>query len=519
MTLLCVPISATTFDDAVEVIRRAEQGGAGMLELRLDLLPAGCAEALIARATVPILVTCRDRAEGGSAAGDDVDRTKVLRAAAAAGAAFVDFEWAAWNRSSAARRLLGDALKKVSNGKPLPKLVLSAHDFAGGFEELGRLLEGLWKSPADIVKIAYKANRITDSFDALDALHAARHHKPTIALAMGEASVISRLLAKKLDGFLTFAAAGEGQGTAPGQPTLAEFKQLYRWDRVGPATQVFGVIGCPVAHSMSPAIHNGAFDAIGYDGLYLPMRVEPGAENFDPFLDGLLARNQWLNVRGLSVTIPHKENALRYVQGVGGEVDELSRRIGAINTIRFDREVLLSGRNTDYAAAFDSVFAALGAPKKGLGSPSVAVIGAGGVARAIVAGFTDAGAKVTIYNRTLERAEQLAAEFGCQARPFGDRVHNEAEIIINATSIGMHPKVDESPLPGEVIERGQVVFDTIYNPIRTRLIEQAEQRGAVTVTGENMFVRQAAAQFEWWTGQPAPTERMRQTVLARLASR
>ena len=522
MTHLCVPISATKLDDAVEMIRRAEQGGAELLELRLDLLPAGCADVLIVQAKVPVLATCRDRAEGGSAAGGDVDRARVLCDAISAGAAFVDFEWAAWSRSTAARRMIGDGLKKAPNDKQVPKLVLSAHNFSGRFEELGRLLEGLWKSPADIVKIAYQANRIVDSFDALDTLHAARHHKPTIALAMGEAGVMTRLLAKKFGAFCTFAAIEADCGTAPGQPTLADFKTLYRWDRVGPDTELFGVIGCPVAHSMSPAIHNGALDAAGYDGLYLPMRVEPGAAQFDAFVDGILARNGWLNLRGLSVTIPHKESALRYVQGVGGEVDELSRRIGAINTIRFDREVVLSGRNTDYAAAIDSVCQAYGCERTGLRDRSVAVLGAGGVARAIVAGFTDAGAKVTIYNRTLERAEQLAAEFGCQARPFAHRPRNYAEIIINATSIGMSPNVDDSPLPGdpiEAIEPAILVFDTIYNPIRTRLIEQAEEAGAITVTGDDMFVRQATAQFEWWTGQPAPIERMRQITVERLASR
>ena len=373
-------------------------------------------------------------------------------------------------------------------------------------------------------KVAYLATRITDCLDALDILHAFGHHKPTIALAMGEAGVITRLLAKKLGAFCTFAALGEGQGTAPGQPTLEQFKKLYRWDRVNPETEVYGVIGYPIAHSMSPAIHNAAFDATNYDGLYLPMLVEPDAAQFDAFLDGIIARNQWLNVRGLSVTLPHKENALRYVRSHGGEIEPLAERIGAVNTIRFEPDGSLSSRNTDYAAALDAVCGGLGCDRAGLAGRSVAVLGAGGVARAIVAGLVDVGARVVIFNRTVERAAKLAGEFGCEFKTLNGKPDAEvqgiadAEVVVNATSVGMHPNVEQSPLPPGAIRPDQLVFDTVYNPVRTALLRQAEQAGARTVDGVAMFVRQAVAQFEWWTGRPAPTDVMRKIVMDRLTS-
>ncbi|MDD4889446.1 MAG: type I 3-dehydroquinate dehydratase, partial [Phycisphaerae bacterium] len=358
MTRLAVPICAATLDDAADAMRRAERGGADLLELRLDLLPAQAAEKLTPLAKAPVLATCRSRDEGGEADGGDAARAERLRTAVHAGAAYVDFEWAAWNRSPESRRVLADVLAPPA-GVGRAKLVLSAHDFTGRPSELMTLAQALWASPAAVAKIAYRANGIADVFDALDILHTGAASKPTIALAMGEAGVISRLLARVLGAFCTFAALETGRSTAPGQPTLEQIKTLYRWDRTDAQTELFGVIGYPIAHSMSPAIHNAAFDATDYHGLYVPLLVEPESAAFDALLDGLMARHRWLRFRGLSVTIPHKENALRYTRAHGGAVEPLAGRIGAVNTIRFEADDTLTGRNTDYAAAIDAVCAAL----------------------------------------------------------------------------------------------------------------------------------------------------------------
>lgn len=517
MTLLAVPICGAALDEAAAAMRAAQQGGAELIELRLDLLPADAERSLPDQAALPVLATCRSGDEGGKGGRDDVARARRLVAAAAHGASYIDFEWAAWNRSSEARRIISDAIGTHAGpgGKPIG-LVLSAHDFTGRPAGLMTLAKAMWASPARVAKIAYTAKTAADAFDALDLLHAAGRDRPTIALAMGEHGVMTRLLARKLGAFCTFAAADAGSGTAPCQPTLEQMRTLYRWSRVGPDTELFGVIGFPIAHSMSPAIHNGAFDAVDYDGLYVPLLVEPTAEGFAALVNGLAARQNWLNVRGLSVTIPHKENTLAWLRARGVQVEPLGQRIGAINTIRFEHDGGLIGRNTDYAAALDAVCAALRCRRADLAGRSVAVLGAGGAARAIVAGFVDAGCGVRIYNRTQERSEALAAEFGCQARPFTDRGDIDAQIVINATSIGMSPNVDESPLPDGAIRAGQLMFDTVYNPVQTRLLTQARAAAAMAVDGVEMFVRQAAEQFEHWVGLDAPLETMRRAVLDRL---
>jgi 3-dehydroquinate dehydratase/shikimate dehydrogenase len=233
-------------------------------------------------------------------------------------------------------------------------------------------------------------------------------------------------------------------------------------------------------------------------------------------MDPLLER-PWLDWRGLSVTIPHKENALAYVGEM--ECDELSVAIGAINTISMHtrgRRMQPSGDNTDYSAAIDALCGAMGITRDELAGRQTAVLGAGGAARAIVAALRHYGANVTVHNRTLTRARSLADEFGASAA--GDDTAPQAEIIINCTPLGMHPAVDGSPL--EAIPQGtRVVFDTIYNPVETRLLRLARQAGCTCISGVEMFVNQAAAQFEIWTNRPAPRDIMRQVVLRQLGAR
>jgi 3-dehydroquinate dehydratase/shikimate dehydrogenase len=287
---------------------------------------------------------------------------------------------------------------------------------------------------------------------------------------------------------------------------------LYRWRQIGAATRVFGVVGCPVGHSMSPAVHNAAFTAAGIDAVYLPLRVESGPEAFDRFIRAVLDR-PWLDFGGFSVTIPHKVNALR---AVGRDrCDELAWRIGAVNTLTISPDGQLRGDNTDYAAALDALVGAMGIERAGLSGRAVAVLGAGGAGRAIVAGLRHYGAEVTIYNRTASRGAELAEEFGAAARGLDDLARCQAEIVINCTPLGMHPHVDASPLEA-VPPSARVVFDTIYNPIDTLLLGQARRAGCLCVSGLEMFVNQAVAQFELWTGRPAPADVMRRVVLEQL---
>jgi len=495
-TRLICPLTAGDPRAMREDMRAAAEKGADAVEVRLDYLDplpdSGQLRDLLAGPPVDVIATCRPVREGGRFAGDEDRRLDLLRQARQLGAAWVDVELSAGEQH------------------PPTGTIVSHHDFDRLPEDLDAVVASLDECDAEVNKVAFAAAGPQDAFAALDVLHRAR--RPTIALAMGAAGVLSRILAKKFGAFATFAALQAGAESAPGQPTLDQFRQLYRWDRQTAETAVYGVIGCPVAHSMSPAIHNAAFSAAAADAVYVPLLIQPGAENFDRFMDALLAR-PWLDWRGLSVTIPHKENALAYVGA--GKCDPLAARIGAVNTITIAADGALRGDNTDYAAAIDALCDAMGIEREGLAGRTVAVLGAGGAARAIVAALGRYRAEVTICNRTLSRAERLAEEFGAAAKPLDQAGTTEAEIIINCTSIGMHPDVDASPLDA-VPPAAKVVFDTIYNPIDTRLLSLAAAAGTLTVSGVDMFVNQAVAQFETWTATGAPRDVMRQVVFDRL---
>jgi len=328
---------------------------------------------------------------------------------------------------------------------------------------------------------------------------------------MGAAGLVSRIIAKKLGSFVTYASIDEKTATAPGQLTIEQLKNLYRFDSIDAETELFGVIADPVGHSLSPAIHNACFAEKGMNKLYLPLLVEGGKQEFDRFLSNVIKR-PWLGFRGFSVTIPHKQNALDYVRQNQGFVEPLAERIGAVNTILSGADGKLSAYNTDYAGALDAITSTLGISKSDLKNLPVAIIGAGGVARAIVAGLSDTGAKIKIYNRTVRKAKRLAAEFNCDFSGLDGLPNAEAKFLINCTSIGMHPDIDATPLPRECIKKDMVVFDSVYNPAETLLLKQAEEAGAKIIDGLSMFISQAAAQFKLFTGRDTDPKLMRKIV-------
>jgi len=528
MTLIAAPIPVEDVDAAVAVAAGATERGADLVEWRIDAVPTvEAVRELLDRSPLPGIVTCRPGWEGGRYTGTDAHRLELFRAACEAPRppVYVDVELRAFAGDAGFRQAVtgmtrGEAPRADAAGRP--GLILSSHDFEGRPVDLLARFTAMVDEPAcAVAKLAWTARSLRDNLEAFELL--SQRAKPTIALCMGEAGLASRVLAKKFGALLTFATADAETATAPGQPTVDELKRLYRWDAQGPGTRVYGVVGWPVGHSMSPPLHNAGFDAAGVDAVYLPMPVAPA---WEPLKATLLAwlDAQGLHFRGASVTIPHKAHLLRLVRGEGGEIEPLAERIGAANTLVVRDSSAggaLTASNTDYAAALDSVCAAMGVKRDGLAGKRVAVAGAGGAARAVVAGFAEAGAAVTVYNRTVEKAEALAAEFGGEAAGIDALADAECEVLINCTSLGMHPRVEGSPLPDDaaVLEPGVVVFDTVYNPIRTRLLQQAEAAGAKTVPGTEMFVRQGAAQFERWTGKPAPLDVFRAVVRERLDSR
>lgn len=514
MTHLCVAIFVTSVEQARRDIAAAVDAGADRVELRLDSFRDDvAAREVIGSFRHPFILTCRPTWEGGRSKATDKNRVDFLvKLAPTDATTYLDIELI-----SLQRRGTGD----VQN-----PLVVSSHDFTGRPARLTNLFASLNAMPGTVSKLVWTARTIRDNLEAFEILQ--QRQKPTIALCMGEAGLISRVLAKKFGGFLTFASLEDGAGTAPGQISIRDMKRLYRWDAINPKTKVYGVVASPVAHSMSPAVHNAAFDETGFDGVYLPLLVNPGYESFKAFMESFL-HFEGLDLSGLSITLPHKENALRYLKEKGAVVEPLAERIGAVNTIVIERNLKsqianLRGLNTDYAAILDSITAKLAITRKDLANSRVAVIGAGGTGRTAVAALALCGATVVVYNRTRDRADALAAEFNGKsgkvvAAPIEKLCDSCCQVYINTTSVGMHPNVDASPLGDAPPKLGPdtLVFDTVYNPPITRLLRQAQDAGAATIGGIEMFVRQAAAQFEAWTGLAAPAETMRRVVENRLA--
>jgi len=496
--MICVSLTGKTVAEMLRDAERAARLGADLVEFRLDYLDAPDVAQLMAGKRLPAIFTCRPVREGGRFEGDESRRLGFLQQAIDLGADYVDVEL--------------DSVAKIKRKGPA-KLIVSVHDLEGTPEDLVGLYARIRAVRPDVVKIVTTASDIRDNLAIFELLEHA--DRPTIALAMGERGVISRILAGRFGGFLTFAALEGDKTSAAGQLTLGELTGLYRYPEITRDTELFGVIAKPVAHSMSPLIHNAAFAHCGMNRLYLPFLVDDVTD--------FIARFRRLPVKGFSVTIPHKERAMESAE----EVDELTRRIGALNTL-VERGGKLVGRNTDCSAAMGAMERALGGKKHGvspLAGKRVALIGARGTARAVGVGLVDAHARVKIFNRTVERARTLARELS-SIRPAASPCEwagldelsdaSDADVIINTTPIGMHPKVDESIVPAEILRKGMLVFDAVYNPVQTKLIREARERGCLTVTGLEMFVAQAAEQFLLFTGEKPPIELMRSVVEAEL---
>ncbi|MFZ5774187.1 MAG: shikimate dehydrogenase [Thermodesulfobacteriota bacterium] len=267
------------------------------------------------------------------------------------------------------------------------------------------------------------------------------------------------------------------------------------------ATELYGILGNPVAHSLSPAMHNAAFASLGLNKVYLPFAAaDAGAA---------MAAFRALGVRGASVTIPHKQAVLPHLDSI----DPVAQRIGAVNTLLIEAG-RIHGLNTDWLGANRALEEKI--PLKGA---SVLLLGAGGSARAIGFGLIEAGATIAIASRTQEKGEALARLLGCPWLPLTEAAHHRADALVNATSVGMSPRKDETPIPAGALANFQVVMDIVYAPLATRLLTEASQAGCQTIDGLAMLLYQGVAQFEAWTGQQAPVALMRQSLLDSLAQK
>lgn len=463
--------------------------GAQLVELRLDYISSRVnIQRLLKDRPCPTVITVRREQDGGKYTGSEDARLIMLREAIANGVEYVDLE--------------DDIAGKIPRfGKT--KRIISHHNFRNTPENLRELHAKMKALDADIVKIATMANQPHDNLRVLEMMQ--ESDCPTIGMCMGDIGTPSRILGPKFGAPFTYATFHHERALAPGQLSYDQMVNVYRHNNLNPNTALYGVVADPVGHSLSPQIHNAAFGAAGIDAVYVPFRVP-----FD-VLGQFMEDVGRLGIKGLSVTIPHKEAIAKFLT----KVDPAVKGIGAVNTVLFKGEEVL-GYNTDYKAAMDCLEHALGgAASPGAASPlhdkKVLVLGAGGVARAVMYGLQRRGAKTIIASRTRSRAQNLADTFGGKCVEWQAR-HVPTDIIVNCTPIGMHPNVDETPFNKSSLKPTMVVFDTVYNPESTLLLKEARSHGCRIVTGVEMFIRQAALQYLLFTGKEAPEELMRETL-------
>jgi 3-dehydroquinate dehydratase/shikimate dehydrogenase len=575
-TLVCVSVMVRTVESAHAHAVQAREHGADLVEYRIDELfnsPDDEPEVLrlVAESPLPCIVTCRPTWEGGHYDGDEDARVSLFERLGAADRPprYIDVELAAYTRSANLRQKVNLAVEHPKQQRDIATgLILSTHDFSGRPADLTRRTVAMRsESAASVHKIAFRARSLRDNLELFDIL--TDRTKPTIALGMGEFGLMSRVLAPKFGAFLTFASLREEEVTAPGQPTMGELLQKYRFRAINEKTRVYGIVGWPVGHSLSPLIHNAGFEEVGHDGVYVPLPIaaspselpesEPARAGPVPRRAGSpgeaaqddtsradasyasfkatmleLVHHPRLHFAGCSVTLPHKENLAELAFEEGWHLDTpalLSRSANTLVVERGEDGAFRSAHaaNTDVDAATGCLREALGA----LEGKRIALLGAGGVARAIAFDLVSEGSHVTIFNRTPERAARIAREIGettfswagpdapkrpgtAAAAPWQDRAGASPDAYINCTPVGMArgPAPDESPLPSEAFARADegLVMETIYNPIRTRLLSDAQDAGWRTIDGVDMFVGQGARQFELWTGRPAPRELFRRLV-------
>ena len=483
--MICVPIIANNLKDVLRDMAEASKV-ADIIELRIDYIKTPDLKLLLERRIKPVIVTNRPVREGGKFKGSEEDRISLLKLAIRLQADYVDIEH--------------DSIQNISKGaaksayESKTKIIVSYHNFNETPDDLSDIYQKLSQNGADIIKIVTYANDITDNVKIYQLLQKSK--KPIISFCMGEYGIISRILYKKFGSYLTFAALQSGKESAPGQINIHELLNVYHIGKQNEQTAIYGLIGNPVSHSISPIIHNTLFNEMGFNSVYVPFKVN----NIDDFIEEF----RMLDIRGYSVTIPHKESITNHLDAI----DPMAKKIGAVNTI-VNRNGKLIGFNTDYEAAVKALnsvnnLSGVSEEEGYLKGKKVTLLGAGGAARAIAFGLKDCGAHITIINRNHNRAQLLARDVGCLSGKLDDLHTIEADILINATPVGMFPKVNETPIAKNKLKPDIIVFDTIYNPIETKLLQDAKAQGCKVVGGLPMFIQQAAAQFKLWTGKIPP---------------
>lgn len=475
---VCVSLVEESVKEAVAAGLAAQERGADLLEVRFDhmaKLPDDLSP--FRRLSVPRIATLRTTGQGGRSELGDEERLRFFRRAAKIGFEYLDIEY-----DSPLVRRLGRELKNTG-------VICSYHDFAGT-PVLPDILDALVStaSKGDLAKVAFQVNGVGDLLKLQDA---ARMFSATgnhfIVIGMGPMGEITRALPASFGSAFTYASLEKGKEAAPGQLDVATLKAL------GDQPAITGLTGFPLSHSLSPAMHNHTYEALGIPGRYLPLPSQ------DEELEGLMDLIRDLRMKGLNVTIPHKSAVMPFLDSI----EPLAEKAGAVNTI-VNRGGKLEGRNTDVTGLEKAMLTA-GADPRG---KDVLVIGAGGAARACCVVLERRGARIWVTDRTASRAQELARRFGGRVAGHGEVTSMEFGMVVNCTPLGMKGFPDELPIDPSVFRAGQWAVDLVYNPAVTRFLAEASERGARTLSGMEMLIYQAMDAFEAWTGQRPPYEVM-----------
>ena len=498
---VCVPVCAKSFVEMEEACARASEL-ADVIELRLDcidgvdcidgksaLIP-GLQSLVLSQAT-PIILTFRPAEQGGHRVLSRSQRE-----------AFWKGDW------SPSRTALADMESDlVVEGVDWSRVILSHHDFTGVPEDLEEIYERLAATPAHVVKIAVQANEITDCLRIFGLLDRAQKEKRNlIAIAMGDAGVATRILGPARGSFLTYGSLEDESATAPGQVNARQLGSVYRIDDINDETMICGLVGRPAMHSVSPHMHNAAFAAEGVNGVYLPLEVRE-VESFVKRMVHPATRELDWNLRGLSVTAPHKSSVMRLLDWVEPEAKE----IGAVNTIVVE-DKKLRGYNTDVHGLMEPLRQRVGT----LNGLSVAVIGAGGAARAAVWALKREQARVALFARSRPKVELLGHEFEVSFEPVQSAFFSDYDVVINTTPVGSVELVGRTIAVADQLRGARLVYDLVYNPIDTQFLKEARAAGCETLGGLEMLVAQARLQFQLWTGRMPSTALMYDAGLAAL---
>ena len=492
---ICIPITETNAAAFITAIAEAARL-ADIIELRLDYLTDSERDEVLQNISAhqnskPSLFTFRPREQGGMrdlSLETRLNFWRSLKPETIKLISFADFELDLVEH-------LVDKIPPISWGK----IICSNHNFNETPANIGEMYDRIARTPAAVIKIATKTNRIADCLSLFDLME--RGEKPAIILGMGLPGISTRILALSRGAMLTFGALKRGAESASGQPTATELRDLFRVHQLSKQSEIYGVIGNPVGHSRSPLIHNSAFKTLNRDAVYLPFEVDNISEFVRDFVHPKTKKLDW-NLRGLSVTIPHKISIMPHLDFIAPE----AKTVGAINTVVVKKNEL-HGYNTDVAGAMKPLETLIE-----LKGARAAIIGAGGAARGICYGLQARGAGLTIYARDPAKAKALAHEFNANAASISD-FNGNSDILINCTSIGMQGHNESiSPVNPDALKNVQLVYDLIYNPLETQLLKDAKTAGCKTLGGIEMLIAQAGEQFKLWIGEEAPIDVMWQAV-------